>query len=231
MESFLTIRWRLARNGRLSGTKTVCRLIWIRKLGIVLVVPQAVLVIPIGIQHPYKWLPGNYEVIIFVGEEWKTVGRFVVRGNPPPLSDCYPCFGHNVHSNYWEDAAIYGNAIAMPDKSFQDYYPNSMAHCYGCGRLNEYGHQIQSYWDGDESICHFRPKSYHIAIPGYVYGGLLASLIDCHGTGTRHQLPPLHTEENHAMGTEPAFRFLTASFMWIISNPHHWMLNWRFAQR
>ena len=72
----------------------------------------------------------------------------------------------------------------MPEKSFQDYYPDSLAHCYGCGRLNEHGHQIKSYWDGDESVCHFVPKPYHISVPGFVYGGLLASLIDCHGTGT-----------------------------------------------
>jgi hypothetical protein len=72
----------------------------------------------------------------------------------------------------------------MLDKSFQDYYPDAMAHCYGCGRLNKSGHQIKSYWDGEESVCRFQPKPYHIAIPGYVYGGLLASLIDCHGTGT-----------------------------------------------
>ncbi len=97
----------------------------------------------------------------------------------------------------------------MPDKSFQDYYPDVMAHCYGCGRLNEYGHQIKSYWDGDESVCHFRPKPYHIAIPGYVYGGLLASLIDCHGTGTA--AAAAYRAEKRAMDTEPAFRFLTAS--------------------
>ena len=97
----------------------------------------------------------------------------------------------------------------MPDKSFQDFYPDSMAHCYGCGRLNEYGHQIKSYWDGEESVCHFRPKSYHIAIPGYVYGGLLASLIDCHGTGTAAAAS--YRAEKRAMDTEPAFRFLTAS--------------------
>ncbi len=72
----------------------------------------------------------------------------------------------------------------MPQKAFQDEYPDVLAHCYGCGRLNEHGHQIKSYWDGDELVCHFMPKPYHIAIPGYVYGGLLASLIDCHGTGT-----------------------------------------------
>jgi acyl-coenzyme A thioesterase PaaI-like protein len=97
----------------------------------------------------------------------------------------------------------------MPDKSFQDYYPDVMAHCYGCGRLNEYGHQIKSYWDGDESVCYFQPKPYHIAIHGYVYGGLLASLIDCHGTGTA--AAAAYRAENRAMDTEPAFRFLTAS--------------------
>ena len=97
----------------------------------------------------------------------------------------------------------------MSDKSFQDYYPDVMAHCYGCGRLNEYGHQIKSYWDSDESVCHFQPRPYHIAIPGYVYGGLLASLIDCHGTGTA--AAAAYRAENRAMDTEPAFRFLTAS--------------------
>src|SRR5690348_17976244 len=72
----------------------------------------------------------------------------------------------------------------MTEKAFQDFYPDAMAHCYGCGRLNDLGHQIKSFWDGEESVCHFQPKPEHIAIPGYVYGGLLASLIDCHGTGT-----------------------------------------------
>jgi hypothetical protein len=32
---------------------------------------------------PSDWLPGNYEVQIFVGEEWKVVGRFIVQGNAP----------------------------------------------------------------------------------------------------------------------------------------------------
>ena len=51
----------------------------------------------------------------------------------------------------------------MPQKSFQDEYPDVLAHCYGCGRLNEHGYQIKSYWDGDESVCHFLPKPYHVA--------------------------------------------------------------------
>lgn len=97
----------------------------------------------------------------------------------------------------------------MTKPAFQDFYPDHMAHCYGCGRLNEFGHQIKSYWDGDESVCHFQPKPYHIAIPGYVYGGLLASLLDCHGTGTA--AAAAYRAEGRAMDSEPALRFLTAS--------------------
>lgn len=72
----------------------------------------------------------------------------------------------------------------MAEKAFQDYYPDQLSHCYGCGRLNTAGLQIKSYWDGDESVCEYTPKPYHTALPGCVYGGLIASLIDCHGTGT-----------------------------------------------
>jgi hypothetical protein len=32
----------------------------------------------------------------------------------------------------------------MADKAFQDYYPENVAVCYGCGRLNEHGLQIKS---------------------------------------------------------------------------------------
>jgi len=38
----------------------------------------------------YEWLPGNYEVQIFVGEEYKTNGRFIVQGNPPPSPTVTP---------------------------------------------------------------------------------------------------------------------------------------------
>ena len=95
------------------------------------------------------------------------------------------------------------------DKAFQDYYPDHMSYCYGCGRLNEHGHQIKSYWEGEESVCLFLPKPFHIAVPGYVYGGLLASLIDCHGTGTAAAVA--YRAENRPMDSEPALRFLTAS--------------------
>jgi len=72
----------------------------------------------------------------------------------------------------------------MAKEAFQDNYPDDLSYCYGCGRLNEDGLQIKSYWDGDETVAQYTPRPSHIAIPGYVYGGLIASLIDCHSTGT-----------------------------------------------
>src|SRR5512137_786850 len=97
----------------------------------------------------------------------------------------------------------------MTDKAFQDYYPDHVAQCYGCGRLNEHGLQIKSYWEGDETVCLFRPRPYHTAIPGYVYGGLIASLIDCHATGTA--AAAMYRAEGRTMDTKPPFRFVTAS--------------------
>lgn len=97
----------------------------------------------------------------------------------------------------------------MREKGFQDYYPDDLSHCFGCGRLNEYGHRIRSFWDGDESIAEFTPEPYHTAIPGFVYGGLLASIIDCHGTGTASAAA--YRRQGREMGSKPVLRFVTAS--------------------
>jgi acyl-coenzyme A thioesterase PaaI-like protein len=97
----------------------------------------------------------------------------------------------------------------MTSKAFQDYYPDHFSHCYGCGRLNQHGLQIKSYWDGDETVATFQPRPYHTAVPGYVYGGLIASLIDCHATGSA--AAAMYRHQGRAMDTEPALRFVTAS--------------------
>ncbi len=97
----------------------------------------------------------------------------------------------------------------MTEKAFQDYYPDNVAHCYGCGNLNAHGHRIKTYWEKDETVTRFRPEPFHTAIPGYVYGGLIASLIDCHGTGTA--AAAMYRAEGRAMDSEPPFRFVTAS--------------------
>jgi acyl-coenzyme A thioesterase PaaI-like protein len=94
-------------------------------------------------------------------------------------------------------------------KAFQDYYPENLAHCYGCGRQNRHGHRIKTFWEGEESVTRFLPEPYHTAIPGYVYGGLMASLIDCHSTGTA--AAAMYRAEGRAMDSLPAFRFVTGS--------------------
>jgi len=97
----------------------------------------------------------------------------------------------------------------MNEKPFQEYYPDDVSHCYGCGRLNPEGLKIESRWDGSETVCTFTPRSCHTAIPGYVYGGLIASLIDCHGTGTA--AAAAYRAQGRAMDSQPPLRFLTAS--------------------
>ncbi|TPH16443.1 PaaI family thioesterase [Litorilituus lipolyticus] len=126
-------------------------------------------------------------------------------------------------------------------KSFQEYYPDELSHCYGCGTNNHDGHQLRSYWlsnfidnasdelkacvnellstvnigksnaneaSNQQSIAIFTPSDKHTAIPGFVYGGLLASLIDCHGTGSASAMA--YYNDNRELGSEPVMRFVTA---------------------
>jgi len=97
----------------------------------------------------------------------------------------------------------------MTEKAFQDSYPDAWAQCYGCGRLNEEGLHIRSFWDGDETVCTFTPRPYHTAIPGFVYGGLLASVIDCHSTGSA--AAAIARLEGRPLDAEPPIRCVTAS--------------------
>lgn len=105
----------------------------------------------------------------------------------------------------------------MNQKAFQDCYPEELSHCYGCGKNNHQGHQLKSFWqhvDKDEllsstTIAHHTPSDIYTAIPGFVYGGMLASLIDCHGTGSAAAMAYLAQERE--MGTLPALRFVTGA--------------------
>jgi acyl-coenzyme A thioesterase PaaI-like protein len=63
------------------------------------------------------------------------------------------------------------------DKALEDIMPGD---CYGCGSLNEHGHQIKSFWDGEKAVCSWTPKPFHAAGGPYLYGGIIASLLDCH---------------------------------------------------
>jgi acyl-coenzyme A thioesterase PaaI-like protein len=71
--------------------------------------------------------------------------------------------------------------------------------------LNPQGFHLKSYWDGEETVCRHTPETkYTGGYPGYLYGGLIASLIDCHAAGTAAAAKA--KEEGR-----PISRFVTAS--------------------
>jgi len=95
-------------------------------------------------------------------------------------------------------------------RAFQDYYPDEFAHCFGCGRLNKEGLQIKSHWDGEESVCHYTPMPFYTGgFPGYVYGGLIASLMDCHAAATASAAKL--RAEGLTFNDRPVSRFVSAS--------------------
>lgn len=98
---------------------------------------------------------------------------------------------------------------SVDTEAVQDHYPDDFAHCYGCGRLNEPGLHIKSRCERDEVVATFTPRPYHIALPGYVYGGLIASLIDCHAMATAAAVT--ESAAGRSIGEAPAPRFVTAA--------------------
>ena len=93
--------------------------------------------------------------------------------------------------------------------AIQDRYPDDFAHCYGCGRLNADGLHVRTEWTGAEGIARFHPRPEHVAIPGFVYGGLLASLVDCHAIGTA--AAAAMAAAGRYPGIDPSPRFVTAA--------------------
>lgn len=93
--------------------------------------------------------------------------------------------------------------------AIQDRYPEGFAHCYGCGRFNPRGYQWKTYWEQGEGITRYTPRPEHTAVPGFVYGGLIASLIDCHSAGVAAWAWVHH--HGIDLTREPAPRFVTAS--------------------
>lgn len=94
--------------------------------------------------------------------------------------------------------------------AIQDFYADDFSWCYGCGRLNDGGLRLKTRWDGDDTVTEYAPRPEHMAVPGFVYGGLAASLIDCHSTGSAALA--LYRREGHALGDRaPVPRCVTAS--------------------
>ena len=95
--------------------------------------------------------------------------------------------------------------------AIQDFYPEDFAHCHGCGRLATQGMQIKSRWDGDgpDVVAHYTPRPDEIGVPGFAYGGLIASLVDCHAMGTA--AAAFERAAGRDIGDGPAPRYVTGS--------------------
>jgi acyl-coenzyme A thioesterase PaaI-like protein len=95
--------------------------------------------------------------------------------------------------------------------AFQDYYPEQFSHCYGCGRSHPHGHHLKSYWDGPETVARFTvPSEFSGGVPDHVYGGMVASLLDCHGTASAAAFAYRAAGREMSDGGE-FMRFVTAS--------------------
>jgi len=99
----------------------------------------------------------------------------------------------------------------MSTRAIQDSYPPEFAHCYGCGTGNPHGHHLKSYLIGDETVARFTPdRRYTGGVPNHVYGGMIVSLLDCHGAASAAAFA-CQKDARHVGDCSQPIRFVTAS--------------------
>ncbi len=82
--------------------------------------------------------------------------------------------------------------------------------CYGCGPCNPDGLQIKSQWSDDGcfvTATYMADPKYNAGIPDLMYGGTVASLIDCHSIWTA--IAFFQRAENQPIGEPPTVLFVT----------------------
>jgi acyl-coenzyme A thioesterase PaaI-like protein len=53
--------------------------------------------------------------------------------------------------------------------------------CFGCGHANPKGFHLRSYRDGDVTVAEFTPWPEHDNGFGFLNGGIITTVLDCHG--------------------------------------------------
>lgn len=72
----------------------------------------------------------------------------------------------------------------MTEPSLQERHAPD-GRCFGCGPRNELGLRIRSFEAGDGTVvAEWRARPEHQAFDGFVNGGILGTLIDCHSNWT-----------------------------------------------
>lgn len=96
----------------------------------------------------------------------------------------------------------------MSEIAFQDQ--GSVLYCYGCGADNDKGLRIKSFWDGDEAVARWKPEPHHCGgTPRTLYGGVIASLIDCHSLNLA--IAHAYRAEQRPIGSAPRIGYVTAN--------------------
>ena len=96
--------------------------------------------------------------------------------------------------------------------AIQDRYGERFQHCWGCGPKNDFGLHLKTYPSIDGKSCISRIKlenAYTGGVPSNVFGGMIATIFDCHGTASAawfaHHQKGLELTESTVIG-----RFITA---------------------
>ena len=94
--------------------------------------------------------------------------------------------------------------------SLQDQYaPNSR--CFGCGPKNDQGLRIKSFPEGRDVLATFVAERYQASFGSFVSGGILSTLLDCHGNWTA--LYTLMKEKNMSTAPSTVTAKLSISFL------------------
>ena len=81
--------------------------------------------------------------------------------------------------------------------------------CFGCGHANPDGFHLRSYTDGDLTVAEFTPRPEHDNGFGFLNGGIIATVLDCHGAAV--VMWEAAKREWHAAPGAPV-PFITAGF-------------------
>lgn len=93
-------------------------------------------------------------------------------------------------------------------QALQDLWPLNT--CYGCGPSNPDGMHLKSYWSEDQKhvyAIHTGNIKYNTGFPGIMFGGTVASLIDCQSIWTA--IAFAHKAENSEINSTSAIVYVT----------------------
>ena len=81
--------------------------------------------------------------------------------------------------------------------------------CFGCGHANPKGFHLRSYRQGDLTVAEFTPRAEHDNGFGFLNGGIVSTVLDCHGAAVVMWEAAQHDWRDASGGPVP---FVTAGF-------------------